>query len=136
MTWVAADEHERLVAVALEATLDSARAARDAMRALRPYLTDDDLDDVRLMVSELVSNSVRHGSLLRGDAITVTADLAGQVLTVDVADLGAGFSPHAMPVPPDRSGWGLFLVDRLAKSWGFNNDGGATHVWFQVERRE
>ncbi|MGZ8631684.1 MAG: GPGG-motif small membrane protein, partial [Actinomycetota bacterium] len=28
-------------------------------------------------------------------------------------------------------GVGWFLVDRLAKSWGFTNYGGSTHVWFR-----
>ena len=33
-----------------------------------------------------------------------------------------------------ESGWGLFLVERLANRWGVRHDGDATHVWFELRR--
>jgi anti-sigma regulatory factor (Ser/Thr protein kinase) len=129
------DRHVRLLAMRFRAAPDSARVARDAMNALRPHLTDEGLEDVRIMVSELVANGVRHGSAAQGSEIAVTVELGDRELTVDVRDPGPRFLPRAMPAPRDGSGWGLFLVDRLATSWGISNDVGSTHVWFRVDAR-
>lgn len=112
---------------------DPARAARDAVDPLRFRLTDDRFDDVRLLVSELVTNSSRHGSLRPDATIVVTADLRGRVLTVDVEDPGLGFELDDVPARSQGSGWGLFFVERLADSWGTSAEGGSTHVWFEVD---
>ena len=42
----------------------------------------------------------------------------------------------ALVRPPreDRSGWGLFLVQRLAERWGVHHGDGHTQVWFELPR--
>jgi anti-sigma regulatory factor (Ser/Thr protein kinase) len=124
-------ERTRLLSVRLPARPDSVRAARDTMNALRAHLTAERLDDVRLMVSELMTNSLRHGALPPAGKIAVAVDLQERVLTVEVQDPGKGFMPHVVPAQPGGSGWGLFLVDRLSDAWGVSSDG-STRVWFQV----
>jgi len=52
---------------------------------------------------------------------------------VDVCDHGAGFEVNGAPQPGDASGWGLFMVDRLADRWGVQTNGD-THVWFELSR--
>ncbi len=53
----------------------------------------------------------------------------------EVADEGPGFDPSNTGAPrADRSGWGLFLVERLADRWGAKNESGATKVWFELRR--
>jgi anti-sigma regulatory factor (Ser/Thr protein kinase) len=56
------------------------------------------------------------------------------VLT-EVTDEGPGFDPaQTGPSGEKDSGWGLFLVERLAHRWGVVQDGGATKVWFELLR--
>jgi anti-sigma regulatory factor (Ser/Thr protein kinase) len=102
-------------------------AARQAIDALEPDLDADTLSDARLLISELVTNSIRHGS---GDAVVVLMDAqAPDVLRCEVIDDGSGFVPRARA---DRvvGGWGLELVERLSRSWGVRE--GSTHVWFEL----
>jgi anti-sigma regulatory factor (Ser/Thr protein kinase) len=56
------------------------------------------------------------------------------VLT-EVKDTGPGFDPSAAGEPRDNhTGWGLFLVERLADRWGVAHEGAATTVWFELRR--
>lgn len=85
------------------------------------------LDDARLLISELVTNSVQHGG---GDSIIVHIDGdLPDVLRCEVIDDGCGFVPRARA---DRvvGGWGLDLVEQIAASWGVRE--GSTHVWFEL----
>ena len=53
----------------------------------------------------------------------------------EVTDEGPGFDPANTGAPrADRSGWGLFLVERLADRWGTKHEPGATKVWFELRR--
>ena len=89
--------------------------------------------DAQLLVSELVSNSVRHAGLDRDDLIRVTADWSGDRLLVQVRDGGrptraSPVSGSIRPAPGAESGWGLYLVDRLASRWGTRAGG----YWFEL----
>ena len=73
-----------------------------------------------LLISELVTNSVRHAGL---DAtqplrLSVTTGPSSPV-RVAVRDPGPGFRPPKAPTDPGRDvgGWGLVLVDQLAEKW-------------------
>jgi two-component sensor histidine kinase len=116
------------VAVELPPVPESARQAR---RALVRGGLDPDLDHtVSLLATELVTNSVRH---VEGDReIRLDALLAEGYARIEVTDRGAGFDPE---VRHTVSGFGLRLVDKLASSWGVERRGGATTVWFEVDRR-
>lgn len=113
----------------------AASRARHALDGLKKRLDAETLDTLRLLVSEVVTNSIRHAGLTRGDTIAVTVSDAGEVMRVEVADAGAGFRPdrHPTPTPTGVGGWGLYLVDRLASRWGVSLDG-ATLVWFEVAK--
>jgi len=114
----------------LPASVAQARHATDALAGL---LSAASLEDVRLMLSELVTNSIRHARLEAGELIEIRSDLRGQTLRTSVRDHGVGFvpSPRSTASPDDR-GWGLFLVSRLADRWGITGRGGRTTVWFEV----
>ena len=106
----------------------AARAAVDV--ALAGRLAHDGLAELRLLVSELVTNAVRHGLARRG-AVELTMRLAGRRLRVEVADGGTGFTPPAGGHDPkDPGGWGLVVVDELVDSWGIDAARG-TCVWFE-----
>jgi anti-sigma regulatory factor (Ser/Thr protein kinase) len=116
----------------LAVTPEAAAEARHALSAID--LTDGRERDVRLLVSELVTNAVRHANLAPGDVIRLVIDLEDSVLRVEVHDPGGGFVPRApAPDPARPSGWGLYLVEELADRWGVDSDE-RTLVWFEVDR--
>src|SRR3954469_9684732 len=103
--------------------------ARNALDGLALELDEQTLEDARLLVTELVTNSVRHGD---GETVRVILDRrAPDHLRCEVVDDGSGFLPIARPANSDQDGgWGLHLVERLARDWGVRE--GSTHVWFEL----
>ncbi len=105
-------------------------AARHAMRDSCAGFGSDTTDAARLLVSELVTNSVQHGE---GDTVTVLIDSGRpDVLRCEVIDGGSGFVPVARADRP-TGGWGLQLVEQLSSGWGLCE--GPTHVWFDLPIR-
>lgn len=86
-------------------------------------------DQARLLLSEIVSNAVRHGE---GETIRVLLDAVhGGELRCEVMDEGHGFVPTARDQPAlTEGGWGLHLVETLSRRWGVRE--GSTHVWFEL----
>jgi anti-sigma regulatory factor (Ser/Thr protein kinase) len=106
--------------------------ARAALSALERHVDAVPLDDLRLLVTELVTNSVRHSGA--ADVHLHVSVAAGRV-RVEVSDAGRGFMPAPQAPGVERSGgWGLYLVDRLASRWGVARDG-LTRVWFEMDAR-
>jgi anti-sigma regulatory factor (Ser/Thr protein kinase) len=93
-------------------------------------LDDPVVDNAALLVSEVVSNSVRHAGLGSADAIEVRIRGSRAMLHVDVIDPGPGFEPQVRQRRED-GGWGLWLLDHLATRWGVEH-GGTTRVWFDL----
>jgi anti-sigma regulatory factor (Ser/Thr protein kinase) len=119
----------------LPVTPEAAAAARHALDGLSDDVTDGRMRDVRLLVSELVTNAVRHANLASGDVIELVIEIADRTLRVEVHDPGGGFVPSApSPDPARPSGWGLYLVAELADRWGVDSDE-ETLVWFELDRR-
>ena len=113
---------------------EAAAEARHALDDISVGIPDGRLRDVRLLVSELVTNAVRHANLGAGDAILLVIDVGGGALRVEVHDPGGGFVPTApAPDPARASGWGLYLVAELADRWGVDSDE-TTLVWFELDR--
>lgn len=105
-------------------------SARRAVDDLHGVLDDGALEDARLLISELVTNSVQHGN---GDNVVVVIDSGlPDTLRCEVIDDGGGFVPRARQ---ERAvgGWGLELVEQIASSWGVRE--GSTHVWFDLPTR-
>jgi anti-sigma regulatory factor (Ser/Thr protein kinase) len=109
-----------------------ARRALDALEI--PVLAPADAHRARLLVSEIVSNTVRHAD---GDAshwIGFDADLTPDMLHVQVRDDRPGFQTDPRRPPSDEaSRQGLVLIDSLADRWGTGDDGRC--VWFELDRR-
>ena len=105
--------------------------ARRSLEALRPSLDDRLVDDAALLVSEIVSNSVRHARLDPSDSIQVRIRGSDSMLHVDVVDPGPGFDPDALPAARTNGGWGLRLLDRLSSRWGVERND-VTRVWFEL----
>jgi anti-sigma regulatory factor (Ser/Thr protein kinase) len=123
----------RGVGLRLAPTPRAPSEARAVVDRLAPPLRPEELAAVRLLVSELVTNSVRHAGLDRKDWIDLHVAVAPHAVRVTVTDPGGGFTPPRPPGPTDPSGWGLTLVERMANRWGISSDG-STQVWFELRR--
>jgi anti-sigma regulatory factor (Ser/Thr protein kinase) len=112
---------------------DSVSAARRALADAAGTIDARRMEDARLLVSELVTNAIRHAALRPGDRISLVVAVSGAALRVEVSDPGQGFE-YAEPAPdPTRpSGWGLYLVAELADRWGVEREAG-TRVWFELD---
>jgi anti-sigma regulatory factor (Ser/Thr protein kinase) len=120
----------------LAGTPTAAAEARQALERLAGAMPEPRLRDVRLLVSELVTNAVRHAGLRAGDRIRLLVQLRDAVLRVEVHDPGTGFELRApAPDPARASGWGLYLVDELADRWGMEAGAGSagTRIWFELD---
>jgi anti-sigma regulatory factor (Ser/Thr protein kinase) len=114
--------------------LDSAAAARHAVDQLADRLPEDQLGDVRLLVSELVTNSLRHAQLGDTDQIRLAVTVDEARVRVEVTDPGPGFAPDGpADDPATAEGWGLYLVATLSDRWGVET-GDGTRVWFELDR--
>jgi anti-sigma regulatory factor (Ser/Thr protein kinase) len=113
---------------ALPKSPGSAALARQFLEPLRQEVSVQVLENARLLVSELVANSIEH--VHEDGEIELRYELAGGVLRVEVLDSGPGFSPPRRQPGSDR-GWGLHFVDRLASRWAIDTEGRA-RVWFEL----
>ena len=105
--------------------------ARRAVEGLGMAIDPSIQRDVVLLVSELVTNSVKYGG--EGDLRLQIESRSPRHVRVEVVDQGSGFVPVARDRPAtDVGGWGLHLVETLANRWGVHE--GSTHVWFEIER--
>ena len=111
---------------------DAAARARGAREAVRDRVPRATFDDAKLMLSEIVTNSLRHAGLRPDQFIRVWAVKRGNRIRVEVADPGRGFEPMRRAASDaDDAGWGLYIVEQLASDWGMSTDGD-TSVWFEV----
>jgi anti-sigma regulatory factor (Ser/Thr protein kinase) len=126
---------EPLIALELPAEPHSAKVARDAVAGLDGHLGAV-FGDVVLLISELVTNSVRHAGLDAWQPLQLSVQTDDETVRITVRDPGPGFSPPDAPSDPAHvGGWGLVLVDQLAERWGVDHDGEANVVWCELERR-
>jgi anti-sigma regulatory factor (Ser/Thr protein kinase) len=118
----------------LSGGLEAAAAARRAVIAGDGRLPTAVREDVLLLVSELVTNSVRHADLGPEEAIQVEVVCWPQRVRVEVVDPGTEVTPVRPRLSPDTAGgWGLVLVDRIAARWGVGRGPAFTRVWFELE---
>jgi anti-sigma regulatory factor (Ser/Thr protein kinase) len=107
--------------------------ARRELECLADSLDELTLRNTKLLVSELVTNAVRHVPAGDDDEIELVIDRAGDRLRVEVADRGSGFEPKPRSdVSHASSGWGLHIMAKLAARWGVEVDDGS-RVWFELE---
>jgi anti-sigma regulatory factor (Ser/Thr protein kinase) len=111
---------------------NAARAARREIASLSAAVPGEVLDDVILLVSELVTNSYRHAGLDAGESIGLRVELTGSTVRIEVSDRGAGGVPAVRDGGED-GGWGLRIVERVARRWGADDFPGGRVVWFEVE---
>ncbi|MEV3988143.1 SpoIIE family protein phosphatase [Streptomyces sp. NPDC049837] len=105
------------------------RARRLVGERLAGWGLDEQADTARLLVSELVTNAVRHAEGARRIEVRLVRT---DVLLCEVTDDG-----HTLPTllgtrPADENGRGLRVVSALAGQWGASRAGDGTSVWFEL----
>jgi anti-sigma regulatory factor (Ser/Thr protein kinase) len=110
------------------------RARECVVEIAEPFVEDARIADLRLVISEVITNAVRHGG--EGDMVVAVTPKAGY-LCVQVTDTGDGFAPRPRAYEPDEDGgFGLFLVERLTRRWGLTRENSNTRVWFEFDFAE
>lgn len=126
------DRTRRLV-FELPAKPAAVSAARRALLGCNGELPRSIRDDVLLLVTELVSNAVRHGKPGADRAVRVELRRRKRMVRVAVFDRGGGFTAEAPHAAQDKSGgWGLLLVDQIADRWAVTPTASGTCAWFEI----
>lgn len=118
------------IALELPATKDAPARARQLVReTICDALPKDDRWRAELIVTELVTNAIRHGP---GGPVELALECGGHAVRGQVADPGPGIRRHQLVRRRaiDEGGRGLFLVDALSDRWGLSDD--RSRVWFEV----
>ncbi|CAM5652953.1 non-specific serine/threonine protein kinase OS=Streptomyces glaucescens OX=1907 GN=SGLAU_21830 PE=3 SV=1 [Streptomyces glaucescens] len=108
------------------------RTARAAVRGQLHRWGLDSLGDLAvLLVSELVTNSLRHATGPIGVRLIRPAGLPA-VLLVEVSDPLPDLPRERAARPDDESGRGLQLVASSSRRWGSRPGGTGKTVWFEL----
>jgi anti-sigma regulatory factor (Ser/Thr protein kinase) len=115
--------------IELPRTAEAPALARRALADLEGTLDPSVLPDVRLLVSELITNSVKYGG---EGPVRLEVTTTDNRVRAEIIDQGAGFTPKRRGDDLEKvGGWGLHLVEQLTSEWGTYE--GSTHVWFEIE---
>ena len=109
-------------------TMSAVSLARRAVDVLAFSISESGREKAQLVVSELVTNGLKHGK--GGVTLSLAVSARGR-LSGEVVDEGDGFvAPPPDAVRPEPGGWGLGIVASLAETWGIQR--GTTRVWFAM----
>jgi anti-sigma regulatory factor (Ser/Thr protein kinase) len=103
---------------------------------LSGHVDDDLVERARLVVTELVANSVRHAGLTPEQQIDLRVSATRDLLRLEVIDDGDGFDPAATrpEIADSEGGWGLRIVAQLSDRWGVDRSE-STRVWTEFAPR-
>jgi anti-sigma regulatory factor (Ser/Thr protein kinase) len=121
------DDREGYDMIVLGRDMRSVGRARHWLRTfLDSQVGGGQLDDAVLVVSELVTNALRHGL---GDVVLRASVDQDASVRLSVTDSGPE-QPRLLPADPHRiGGVGLRIVDDLARSWGVSTFPGGKTTW-------
>lgn len=89
-------------------------------------------EKLRLVISEIVTNALRHGS--DGERIDLAVTPKPEFLCVQVTDDGPGLVPRPRALETEEEGgFGLFFVEQLTRRWGVTRENHRTRVWFELD---
>ena len=109
----------------------TAALARAVVAGIATDLPETAISDAQLLTTEVVANAIIHAGLGPSDVITLRITADGYV-RVDVFDPGPMFDADSRQQKSGSGGWGLFLLDTLATSWGIERAGTGKRVWFEI----
>lgn len=106
--------------------------ARGMLRQLSVPLSGNDFSAACLVLTELVTNVIRHGCSSEDDEMEVDIYRSEGSLEMHVTQPGPLYDPDLIPrrKAGEGGGWGLLLLDRLCSGWGV--DAGASQAWAEL----
>lgn len=111
----------------------SVTAARSLVRVLHPWLDPEQLERCELIVSEIVTNAIRHGTPTAHDTVELEITAAPGTVAGCVRDRGPAFRAPDEPRPPEQiGGFGLPIVQRLASSLSIERSPTGNQVRFSL----
>jgi serine/threonine-protein kinase RsbW len=114
-------------------TTASGEARRLSRQFLQSRLDEDRAVEFLVMVSELVSNAVRHGEPEPDGGIGLRLEGETGVARAVITDAAPEFTFDRDTFErADRNHFGLLVIDKLADRWGLSLDGKKA-VWFEVD---
>lgn len=121
--------------VSLAPSPSAPREARRALADMRAHVDEDLAERSDLVVSELVTNSLRHAGLSESERIELQVSVRPALVRIEVTDSGNGFEPVAIRPgrENDAGGWGLWMIDQMTDRWGVDFSH-STHVWCEFDR--
>ena len=131
------DEPGESVSVSVPHERTGVRMARHAfaVQLAAVGVPPEDREDAMLVLSELVSNSVKHAAPLPSGQIMVRWQVTPDLLHIEITDGGAGTRPLAsVPILSALGGRGLDIVRTVARQWGVTEDQDTVTVWAEVPR--
>jgi Histidine kinase-like ATPase domain len=91
---------------------------------------ESQVDDAGVIISELLSNALRHARPLPSGHVRMTWTRRGDLVEVSVSDGGASTEPRRGPgTLSSLGGRGLGIVEALSEGWGVRHEDGSTTVW-------
>jgi len=117
----------------IASSLQAPGLARRAVQAIAAHVTPGVLRDARLLISEVVTNSVTHSG--SDDPIRLRVWTRSDGVKVEIADGGVGFDARSVGArDADEGGRGLMILDAIADRWGVSH-GARARVWFELSPR-
>ncbi|MET7812882.1 ATP-binding protein [Streptomyces sp. NPDC005395] len=112
---------------------DAVRTARSLVRhTLREWELDSVVDIAALLVSELVTNALRHATGPIGVRVVRGPAGAAGILLVEVSDPLPDPPRERVAYPDDEDGRGLQLVASATRRWGTRPGEAGKTVWFEL----
>jgi serine/threonine-protein kinase RsbW len=123
-------EGMRVVRLRIPAKAEYIALARLALTGLTDLaaLPPEVVADLKLALTEAVSNSVRHAYDESGGFVEVAYELTGQALAIEVVDDGAGFDPDRPPALEgeefSEGGLGIAIIRTIADDFEIESEAG------------
>jgi anti-sigma regulatory factor (Ser/Thr protein kinase) len=109
-------------------------ARRELTERLAGVLAAEPMDDLLLLVTEIVANSVRHGRVGEDGEIDLCVRVLPAVVRVELRDTGIQVDPRVRtPDLGGGGGFGMVLVERMSERWGVDHEP-AVVMWFELKR--
>ena len=128
------EAEEKSISFQVERGPEAALNARRALLAGDGWLPPAVREDILLLMTELITNAVRHGGDERDRPLATEIRWRDGTACVEVTDPSDGTETSALrPDAGNKGGWGLFLVEQIADRWGFTSTASGTRVWFELQ---